>query len=85
MLELGKYSKKIHKSINKLLKDINNKVIFTVGDNAKYIKGVNFNDVDKLILYLRENNINNSYIYIKGSRRINLDKVVNYLETKKNN
>ena len=82
VLELGKHSKKIHKSINKLLKNIGDKVVLTVGKNTKYIKGINFSDADKLILYLKENTINNSYIYVKGSRRVNLDKVVNYLQKK---
>ena len=83
ILELGKYSKKIHKKINKLLKGINNEYIFTVGNGAKYIKGKNFNDVDELINYLKEYPIKDSYIYIKGSRRVNLDKVVDFLQAKK--
>lgn len=83
ILELGKYSKKIHKKINNLLKNINKKNIFTVGKGTKYIKGNYFDNVDELIKYLEENPINNSYIYIKGSRRVNLDKVVDYLESKK--
>jgi UDP-N-acetylmuramoyl-tripeptide--D-alanyl-D-alanine ligase len=83
ILELGKHSKKIHKKINKLLKNINKKNIFTVGEGAKYIKGNYFKDVDELVNYLKENPINDSYVYIKGSRRVNLDKVVDYLQTKK--
>lgn len=84
ILELGNHSKKIHKKINKLLKNINKKYIFTVGKGTKYIKGNYFDNVDNLIMYLKENPINNSYIYIKGSRRVNLDKVVDYLQEKKN-
>ena len=83
ILELGKYSKKIHKKINNLLKNINRKNIFTVGKGTKYVKGNYFDNVDDLIKYLEENPINNSYIYIKGSRRVNLDKVVDYLQEKK--
>lgn len=81
ILELGKHSKNIHKKINKLLKGIKNKIVYTVGENTKYIKGKNFNNVDELINFLTNININNSCIYIKGSRKINLDKVVNYLKT----
>lgn len=83
ILELGKYSKKIHKSINKLLKYNTKESIFTVGNNTRYIKGNYFDNVDELIKYLEKNPILNSYIYVKGSRRVNLDKVVDYLQTKK--
>ena len=79
ILELGKYSKKIHKKINKKLKKLNNKKILTVGKYSKYITGINFSNVEELINYLENNKINNTYIYIKGSRRMNLDKVVEYL------
>lgn len=80
MLELGKYSKNIHKKVNKLLKNINNKEVFTIGKYSKYIKGVNFNDVDEFINYFKNKKYNDNYIYIKGSRRINLDKVVEYIK-----
>jgi len=81
VLELGKYSKKIHKKINKLFTGIDKNKIYTVGNNTRYIKGNNFNNVDELISYLDTIEIKNSYIYIKGSRKINLDKVVEYLKT----
>lgn len=79
ILELGKYSKRIHKKINKKLKYIDNKVIFTVGQYSKYIKGTHFNNVDDLIEYLKQINITKKIIYIKGSRRINLEKIINFL------
>jgi len=80
ILELGRYSKRIHKKIKKLFININNKTIYTVGHNTKYIKGKNFKNVDELIEYLKNNKINNSYIYVKGSRKMNLDKIVEYLK-----
>lgn len=80
ILELGKHSKKIHKKINKEVRKIKNKEVLTVGKYSKYIKGINFNDVDELIEYIKLNNISNSYIYVKGSRRMNLDKVVDYIQ-----
>ena len=80
ILELGKHSKTIHKRINKALKELNNKKIFTVGKYSKYIKGIHFNDVDELIGYLKDKSIIDKYIYIKGSRKINLEKVVEYLK-----
>ena len=80
MLELGKYSKFIHKKANKLLKNIKNKEVYTIGKYSKYIKGINFNNVDEFIEYIKNKRINNSYIYVKGSRRINLDKFVEYIK-----
>ena len=80
MLELGKYSKCIHKKVNKLLKNIKNKEVYTIGEYSKYIKGINFKDVDEFIKYIKNKRINNSYIYVKGSRRINLDKIVEYIK-----
>lgn len=81
ILELGKHSKKIHKKINKKIKKVNNCLILTVGNYSKYIDGINFENSDELIEYIKENPINNSYIYIKGSRRMNLDKIVDYLNS----
>ena len=77
VLELGKYSKKIHKKINKLLKG---EYVYTVGNYSRYIKGNHFDNVEQLIDYLNEHKIENTYIFIKGSRRMNLDKVVEYLK-----
>ena len=79
ILELGKQSKKIHKKINKLLRRINNKEVYTVGNYSKYIKGIHFKDYIKCIECLKEKKIENSYIYIKGSRRMNLDAIVDFL------
>ena len=76
ILELGKKSKKIHKKINKLVRNYDN--IYTVGNYSKYVKGKHFSDVYSLIKHLENINISNSYIYIKGSRKIKLDLVYNY-------
>ena len=80
ILELGKHSKRIHKKINKEVKKIKNKEVLTIGRYSKYIKGINFNDVDELIEYIKLNNISNSYIYVKGSRRMNLDKFIDFIQ-----
>ena len=79
MLELGKYSKRIHKKVNRELKVLSNKEIYTIGNYSKYIKGKHFSSTIDFIDYLSKLNINNSYIYVKGSRRMNLDQVVDYL------
>lgn len=80
ILELGKYSKKIHKKINKKLKYVNKDLVLTVGEYSKYIKGIHFSNNSELIEYLKQNSIRNSYIYVKGSRRMNLDEIVEYLK-----
>lgn len=76
ILELGKKSKRIHKKINKLVNNYKN--IYTIGNYSKYIKGKHFNTVYKFIDYLKVNKIYNSYIYIKGSRKMKLDLVYDY-------
>lgn len=81
ILELGKKSKKIHKKIKKKVSKLNNVKVLTVGKYSSVIKGVNFSNSDELIDYIDKNPITNSYIYIKGSRRMNLDKIVNYFKS----
>ncbi|MBR6690208.1 MAG: UDP-N-acetylmuramoyl-tripeptide--D-alanyl-D-alanine ligase [Bacilli bacterium] len=83
ILELGKHSKRIHKKINKEIKKLKNKEVYTVGKHSKYIGGINFKNIESLIEYIKLKEINNSYIYVKGSRRMNLDKVVEFLINKK--
>ena len=80
ILELGKHSKKIHKKINRKLKKLKNKEVYTVGNFSKYIKGNHFDDVDELINYISKEEIKNRYIYVKGSRRMDLDKFVDYIQ-----
>ena len=84
ILELGKHSKKIHKKINKEIKQLKNKAVFTIGKYSKYIDGIHFNNIDDLITYIKERQINDSYIYVKGSRRMNLDKFIDFITKKKN-
>ena len=81
MLELGKYSKKYHKKINKILKKIQNKKVLLRGEHTKYICGKHFSSNQELIEYLKNMNIENTIIFIKGSRKIKLEEIVNYLNT----
>lgn len=82
ILELGKYSKSIHKKINFRLKFLHNKNIITVGKHSKYIKGVHYETSNDVINNL---NLDYDYIYIKGSRRINLDVVYEHIKEILNN
>lgn len=80
MLELGRYSKKYHKKINKYLKKIDDKIVLTVGNYSKYIKGLHFSNNNELLEYLKYLELDNYYIYIKGSRGMNLDLIVKYFK-----
>ena len=79
MLELGKYGKKYHKKINHLLSDINKLKVFTVGNYTKYINSIHFKDNNSLIDYLKKINLDNKYIYVKGSHGMKLEQVVKFL------
>ncbi len=73
MLELGKFSIKYHKKVNKYLKKIKNKKVLLIGNYTKYIDGIHFENLDELILFLKSNINKGDTIYIKGSRKFNLD------------
>jgi len=83
ILELGKHSKKIHKKINRKIKKLKEKEVYTVGNYSKCIKGKHFNNVEELIEYFKTKEISNSYIYVKGSRRMNLDKFIEFITNQK--
>ncbi len=75
MLELGKYSHKYHKKINRHLKKIKNKQVLLIGEYTKLIKGRHFSNVDEINDYLIKNVKDNSLIYIKGSHAMNLSRI----------
>ena len=79
MLELGKYSKKYHKKINKYLRYIDDKIVLTVGNYSKYIYGLHFDNNSDLIKYINSLDLDEYYIYVKGSRRTNLDEVIDFI------
>lgn len=81
ILELGKYSKKIHKKIGNNLKKINNCDILLIGDETKIIKKFkHFNKNEDLIDYLKTIDLNDKYILVKGSRNMHLEKIVKYIK-----
>ena len=86
VLELGSYSKKIHLKIGKFLKKYQknyNIHVITVGTNMKllnkYINCINFNISEEVNDYLKEINLENKCILLKGSRGMHLEKIKNYL------
>ena len=75
MLELGKYSIKYHKKINKYLNKIKNKEVLLIGNYTKFIKGIHFDNIENLTNYLKNKLKKDNIVYIKGSRKFNLDKI----------
>ena len=87
ILELGKYSKKIHKKLGKKIRKIKNCQLILVGENVKYIKRYNLtrtiwcssNEEVKECLSIMD--IKNKTILIKGSHGMHLEEITNYLKS----
>ena len=88
ILELGDYSKEIHKNIAKEIKKYNFDKIILVGNEVKYIKE-ELNDYNEVYLFKKEyetykllDEILNKedIILLKGSHGINLINIVNHLK-----
>lgn len=81
ILELGKYSKKIHKKIGKILKT-NRYDSLLVGNESKYCSNkysLSFKNNQELIEYLDTIQLNNIVLYIKGSHGMKLEEVRDYI------
>ena len=93
MLELGKYSKKLHTEIGKSINQTSLKNVNVIGNHVKWI----FNNLNKSkrgiiikknseIINLIKNNINNNdYLMIKGSNSTGLNYLTNRIKTGKIN
>lgn len=83
MLELGNYSKQEHIAILELLKNYPNARIFTVGKNfleiAENYNCQSFLNIEMFCEFLQKNPITTGDVLIKGSRGIQLEKVLAYL------
>jgi len=83
MLELGEYSREEHLSILHLLKEKGFKHVFLVGPEFKSVATGfdyrNFQDVNALCDDLQKKKIKNGNILIKGSRGIQLEKVLDFI------
>lgn len=80
MLELGNYSKQEHTAILEMLKNYPSTTVYTVGKNFFEIAD-NFNchpfqNVEQLCNYLQNTPITNGNVLIKGSRGIQLEKIL---------
>ncbi len=80
VLELGTYSKEIHKKIEQELLKIKNLKTITVGENTKEIKtGIHFSNNKEIIKYLEKNKIQDTTILIKGSRLMHLEEIKEFI------
>lgn len=78
MLELGEQSADEHQHIIDLLseKDLKNVLLVGPGFSATKNNFNTFNTVDELLLHLSLHPVDNSYVLIKGSRGIKLEKTI---------
>lgn len=81
ILELGKESKKYHKKLNNKLKKLK-KMILTVGEYSKYIKGIHFDSNEEIVEYLKRLDLDGYTIYVKGSHSMDMEYVVKKLLNK---
>lgn len=85
MAELGKLSSFYHRSIGVFAKKLNIDIILTLGDKSKItgsvsgLKWKHFEDIDALNKHLSGITLKGDAILIKGSRVMNMDKIVDYL------
>lgn len=83
MLELGEYADSEHLSILELLSNLQFKHVFLVGNQFKKVADSftfkTFENVDELCQYIKEIEIKNGNILIKGSRGIQLEKILDFL------
>lgn len=87
MLELGKYSKKIHKELGKLLLKTNIDNIVLIGNNIRYAKVKNakyFKTNKEGIKYIKSILKPNHTILLKASRDANFEEIVDVLIKRKN-
>ncbi len=78
MLELGDFSLKYHKKINKYLNKIKNKEVYLYGELTKVINGKHFKNLEEV-----KNNINinkNDTIFIKGSHSTKIYELSDYIK-----
>lgn len=85
ILELGKYSKKIHRKLGRLLRKFKNTKILVIGKYTKEINKINkknsiyLENKEKLKEYLKDLDLFNKTILIKGSRAFKLEEISNYI------
>jgi len=83
MRELGADSMAEHQKVADFIAEQNFEKIFLIGENFSKVKTfgkeISFNNLDEFKQYLSKNPLQNSYILIKGSRGIELEKSLDLL------
>ena len=93
MLELGKYSKKLHLEIGKSINKTSLKNINVIGEHVKWIfnnlnkskRGIVIKKQSQIIDLIKNNLNNNDYLMIKGSNSTGLNSLTNQLKIGKIN
>jgi len=88
MLELGKYSKKLHQSIGKTINNTaidkvfvkGNKILFTFNSISKLKRGRILNNNSEIINLIKNDLNNNDYLMVKASNATGLNMIVNNLK-----
>ncbi|WP_435149811.1 UDP-N-acetylmuramoyl-tripeptide--D-alanyl-D-alanine ligase [Candidatus Pelagibacter bacterium nBUS_32] len=88
MLELGKYSKKLHRSIGKMINKSNidkvyvkgNEVLFTFNSISKLKKGGILNNETEIINLIKNDLNNNDYLMVKASNATGFNMMINKIK-----
>ena len=88
MLELGKYSKKLHQSIGKTINNTaidkvfvkGNKILFTFNSISKLKRGRILNNNSEIINLIKNDLNNNDYLMVKASNATGLNMIINNLK-----
>jgi len=93
MLELGKYSKKLHTEAAKIVNKININRVYVYGKNIKNTfnkirpqkRGRVLNSKIDILNFLKNDIKNNEYLMIKGSNSTGLNNMVQKLKSERKN
>ena len=93
MLELGKYSKKLHIEIGKNINKTSLKNVNVIGEHVKWAfnnlnkskRGIVIKKKSQIIDLIKNNLNNNDYLMIKGSNSTGLNSLANQIKTGKIN
>ena len=83
MGELGKDSIKLHQEIGEYAKNSGIEKLYSIGEDAKHYKGDHFQDVESIVNTLSKKH-QKSVILVKGSRMMELNKLVDILVNSQN-
>ena len=83
MDELGKDSIKLHQEIGEYAKNSGIEKLYSIGEDAKHYKGDHFQDVESIVNILSKKH-QKSVILVKGSRMMELNKLIDILMNSQN-